>query len=129
MTDEKKKRILVVDDDSDVRVMLYDLLTSEGYDVLTFEKPLEALSRTAEYAPDIVLLDLRMPEISGLDLLPMLKQAAPDAGIIIVSAYANWDFYVQARERGAHEMVTKPFCSKVILDMIRKVEARRNAAA
>jgi DNA-binding NtrC family response regulator len=128
MTDEPKKRILVVDDDSDIRVMLYDLLTSEGYDVVTFEKPMEALARTAEYAPDIILLDLRMPEISGLDLLPMLKQAAPEAGVIIVSAYGNWDFYVQARELGAHEMVTKPFCSKVMLDMIRKVDAQRAAA-
>lgn len=129
MTDAKKKRILVVDDDSDIRVMLYDLLTSEGYDVRTFENPMEALTCTAEFAPDIVLLDLRMPEISGLDLLPMLKQAAPGAGIIIVSAYGNWDLYVQARERGAQEMVTKPFCSKVMLDMIRKVTARRGDAA
>lgn len=128
MTVGQPRKIMVIDDDSDIRVMLFDLLRSEGYEVATFEKPLEALAKTPDFGPDIILLDLRMPKMSGMEVLPLIRQAAPKAGIIIISAYGNWDFYVQAREKGANDLVTKPFCSKVILDKIRQVDAERPAA-
>jgi DNA-binding NtrC family response regulator len=115
------KTILVIDDESDTRVYLFDLLRSEGYRVVTFENPYDALTQVHRLRPDAVILDVKMPQVNGVDFLPTLRTAAPDTPVLILTAYANLELFMQAREKGASEMMCKPFSGSVLLKTLRRV--------
>jgi DNA-binding NtrC family response regulator len=115
------KTILVVDDESDTRVLLYDLLSSEGFKVVTFENPQEALHRVQDVKPDLVILDLRMPMMSGMKLLPMLQIAAPHARVMILSAYADPKTSQDALTQGVAAVLWKPFKTATLLRTIRRI--------
>lgn len=109
------KTIMLIDDESDTRVYLFDLLNTEGYRVQTFENPYEALTKVHGLNPDAILLDVRMPQVDGLDFLPMLRLTAPGVPIIILTAFANSEVCRKARELGAFDIVAKPFRVQTLL--------------
>jgi two-component system response regulator AtoC len=113
------KMVMVIDDESDTRVSLFDLLRSEGYLVTTFENPHEALTRVHEIHPDAVILDVRMPQVSGVDFLPDLRLAAPDAAILMLTAFATPELREEAMHRGAADVMSKPFRTRALLDALR----------
>ena len=100
--------ILVVDDEPIVLQSLAAWLRQEGYDVETARGAKEALEFSAERRYDIALVDIKMPDIDGLELQSQLAAADPDLTIIIMTAYASVDTAVEALKSGATDYLTKP---------------------
>jgi DNA-binding response OmpR family regulator len=102
-------RILVVDDDPGVGAVLSEFFTGKGFEVVTAQGGLEALSRLERDRPDAILLDVRMPDLDGIEVLRRVREANPWVGVLMMSAN---DDVVAARETlalGAFDYVLKPF--------------------
>ena len=95
------RRVLVVDDEENLRVVLRTLLRRHGYEVETAASGEEALGMVDSFGPDVVLTDVRMPKMGGLDLLSTLKAKGNDATVIVMSAYGNMDLALDAMKAGA----------------------------
>jgi DNA-binding response OmpR family regulator len=100
--------ILVVDDEEGIRYFLERFLTREGYQVVTAPSGEAALARLASTEFDVVLLDLKMKGIDGLDVLADLRQRWPATSVIILTAHASLESAVEALHRGAHDYLFKP---------------------
>jgi DNA-binding NtrC family response regulator len=103
-----KERIMIVDDEKIVRESLYHWFMDEGYDVDTSENAEVALKKFDKDKYDLILLDMKMPGMSGLDLLPKLKQIDDDCFVILITAYASVPSAIQALKEGAFDYITKP---------------------
>ena len=117
-------RILIIDDEEGLRTSLSLLLGDEGYRVPTAEGPSRALALVRANSFDVVLCDVRMPERSGLDLLPDLVREQPDATILMMSAYSDVDQALEAVRRGAYDYLAKPFQTEELLLTIHKAQER-----
>jgi len=113
-----REKILVVDDDPDIRKILYDRLDSLGYNVITAENGQEALDKVAQEEPDLMFLDLQLPQITGLQVLKRLKDY-PELAVIIITAFGTIEKAVEAMKEGAFDFITKPF-SPDHLDLVIK---------
>jgi two-component system response regulator AtoC len=102
-------RILVVDDEKLLRWSLEQNLSREGYDVLTARAGMEGLGMFREEAPDVTLLDIRLPDVSGITVLEGIKEADPDALVIMVTAFGDIQTAVRTIKLGAYDFVEKPF--------------------
>lgn len=102
-------RILVVDDDLGIRQTLEGVLTDEGHRVRTASTRAEALSSLRSHPADLVLLDLKMPDVTGFDLLCEIRSAAPETPIVMLTAYGTIKTAVDAIKLGASDFMTKPF--------------------
>ena len=103
------ERILVVDDDKDLRFNLSSILKDEGYNVLAVEDGREALKAVQRNCPNLVLLDIRLPGMDGMKILEKLKRIYKDLIIIMLTAYSDVKDAVKAMKLGAFDYVTKPF--------------------
>jgi len=101
--------VLVVDDEADLLEIVSDRLQAEGYRVLTARDGVEALERARAARPGCIILDLKMPRLSGLDALVELRRAAPDARVIVLTGSPNRPLAEACRARGADEFLLKPF--------------------
>jgi DNA-binding NtrC family response regulator len=105
----KKIRILVVDDEMSIRESLSGWLQQDGYQVETAPGGPEALAKTQENHYDIMLLDVKMPEMDGLTLLKRLKEVDPDTLIVMMTAHGDIHDAVEAMKLGAYDYLLKPF--------------------
>jgi len=121
--------VFVVDDDLSVRRGLERLLRSAGYRVETFASALEFLERDGLDDPGCLVLDIRMPGLSGFDLQQMLTARGHDVPIIFVTGHGDIPMAVRAIKAGAADFLTKPFDDKAILDAIRQALARPRRAS
>jgi two-component system response regulator PilR (NtrC family) len=101
--------IVVVDDEEDMRGFLEIMLTKQGYGVTAFASPLAALEHLKEGRFDLVITDLRMPEMDGLELLKAIRKFNADAPVIMITAYASVDTAIEAMKSGAYDYFNKPF--------------------
>ncbi len=101
--------ILIVDDDQSFREFLGLFLEKEGYRVLTAGDGFEALDLIEKETPDLILLDLRMPEMGGLEFLENVRQKGHETPVIVITAYASLDSAVKAKREGAYDYLPKPF--------------------
>ena len=101
--------VLVVDDDRGMRTTLVVNLEEMGYRMLGCASGLEAIRTIRETPPDLVLADLRLPDLDGLDILQALKEVSPGAAFILMTGYASVDTAVEALNAGAYAYITKPF--------------------
>jgi two-component system, NtrC family, response regulator AtoC len=120
------RRVLVVDDEENLRLVLRTLLRRNGYEVETAESGEEALPLVDAFGPDVVLTDVRMPKMGGLDLLSALRAKGNDATVIVMSAYGNMDLALDAMKAGAYDYVQKPFKPDEIVLALRKAEERES---
>jgi two-component system response regulator AtoC len=118
------RRILVVDDEENLRLVLRTLLRRNGYEVETASSGEEALGLVDSFGPDVILTDVRMPKMGGLDLLATLKAKGNDATVIVMSAYGNTDLAIDAIKSGAYDYVQKPFKPDEVVLALRKAEER-----
>jgi len=102
-------RVLIVDDDAEVRKMLDDLLTSMGYETRMAGDGAAAVRAVLARVPDVVLLDFRMAGLSGLGALPTILSLAPDTKVIMISGEGNLPVLQRTLAFGAHDYLTKPF--------------------
>ncbi len=105
----QKARILVVDDDKIVLRAAQQILQREGYEVVALDDAFEGLTIVKDPTFDVAVLDIKMPNLSGLDLLRAFKQARPDVEVIMMTAYATIETAVEAVKGGAYDFLTKPF--------------------
>lgn len=101
--------IIVVDDERSMRDFLKILLEKEGYDVRTTDNGNEVLPMLKEHPADVVISDIRMPEIGGIQLLEIIKSKYPELPVIIITAFASPDDAVQAMRNSAFDYISKPF--------------------
>ncbi len=117
--------ILVVDDELSMREFLRILLEKEGYQVTLAGEGKNALRLAEQHPFDLVISDIRMPGMSGLELLPQLKEVQPDIGVIMITAFASPDDAVTAMKSGAFDYITKPFNVDEIKKVVRAVLKKR----
>jgi two-component system response regulator AtoC len=120
------RRVLVVDDEENIRLVLRTLLKKHGYDVEVADSGEAALSSLDSFDPDVILTDVRMPRMGGLDLLSALKAKQHPATVIVMSAYGNVDLAIEAMKAGAYDYVGKPFKPDEIVLTLRKAEERES---
>jgi two-component system response regulator AtoC len=118
------RRVLVVDDEENIRLVLRTFLRKHGYDVEVAASGEDALASLETFDPDVILTDVRMPRMGGLDLLAALKQRQHPATVIVMSAYGNVDLAIEAMKAGAYDYVSKPFKPDEIVLALRKAEER-----
>ena len=119
--------LLIVEDDTQMRKFLRASLSSHGYRLVEATDGTEGLSQAASYNPDLILLDLGLPDIDGLEVTKRLRQWA-SAPIIVISARGQEDDKIKALDSGADDYLTKPFGTGDLLARIR-VALRHSARA
>lgn len=100
---------MVVDDEEGIRDVLKEFLEKKGYYVETIGDSRQVIDRVKSKQFDIILVDLKMPDISGLDLLKAIRQFDADIAVIIMTGYASLETAIQAIREGAYDYITKPF--------------------
>src|SRR5688572_13625208 len=100
-------RVLVVDDEANVRTLVRRVLTTFGYEVIEAENGQTALAHVHENQPDLIFIDLAMPEMNGFQLIEHLENEFPHVPVIVMSAYP--DQVRKARQKGTHHTLPKPF--------------------
>jgi DNA-binding response OmpR family regulator len=119
-------KILVVDDEPGIRFFLEEMLERQGYQVATADGGHAALERIAAEEFDVVLLDLMMPEVDGLEVLATLHRDSPDTVVIVLTAHASLETAVQALRQGAHDYLFKPCKTVELRESIRRGLAARH---
>ena len=109
-------RILLVEDDERVRLMLKDLLESEGYEIEEASNGREALQSFASSPPDLVLTDLVMPDTEGIEMIIKMRKSNPNVKIVAMSG--GVDYLNLAKQLGAVRTLTKPFSNQAVLDVV-----------
>ena len=115
-----KEKILVVDDQFGIRILLNEVLQKEGYDTYQAANGLQALEVLNDHVPDLVLLDMKIPGMDGIEILKRMKVLQPDIKVIIMTAYGEVDMIQEAMDLGAITHFAKPFD----IDDIRKAVAK-----
>lgn len=113
-------RILVVDDEEDVRETLSEMIKELGYQVVVAENGKEALERTKTEKVDLIITDLSMPKMNGLELIVTSKRINPNIPIGVISAFGNVENTTYALTRGAFSFIAKPFKMPQVKELIRK---------
>ena len=111
--------ILVIDDENGIREVLKDILEDEGYAVLTAEDGLEGLALLKQNLVDLVILDVWLPKMGGIEVLQSIKADFRDTQVIIISGHANIDMAVKAIKIGAFDMMEKPLSMDKVLTQVR----------
>lgn len=112
--------ILVVDDDKDLRESMVEILLGNGFAVAEAGRGEEALELIGQRPFDLILLDLVMPGLSGMEVLGRIRQKLPRLPVIIITAFASVENAVEAMRRGATDYVTKPFRVDALLAAVRR---------
>jgi DNA-binding NtrC family response regulator len=119
--------VLVVDDEEAVRTYLADLLSAEGYQVRTASSGVQALEMLSSNAFDVALLDVMMPDMSGLDVIRRYRAANGTTPVVVLSALSGADDAVRALRMGATDYLTKPFDVDALRDVLARAMGRRPA--
>ncbi|MFT3769024.1 MAG: sigma-54 dependent transcriptional regulator [Minicystis sp.] len=118
------RRVLVADDEENLRLVVRTFLKREGYEVEVAATGEEALALVETFGPDVILTDVRMPKMGGLDLLATLKAKGIDCTVIVMSAYGNVNLALEAIKAGAYDYIQKPFKAEEVVLTLRKAEER-----
>jgi DNA-binding NtrC family response regulator len=121
-------RILIVDDEASIRGGLVDVLTEEGYDVTGAGNGADAIAAIAQGNYDVVVTDLRMPGIDGLEVLRRVRELSPQTLVLLITAYASVETAVEALRNGAHDYILKPLIVEDVLSKIHRLFEYRRLA-
>jgi two-component system response regulator PilR (NtrC family) len=102
-------KILVVDDDKGIRDILEIILSQEGYDVTCMEDGVKALAKCRRQKYDLIITDLKMPKMDGIEFLKAVKEVSPESLVILITAYASGESAVKAMQEGAYDYLEKDF--------------------
>jgi FixJ family two-component response regulator len=116
--------VFVVDDDASVRKSLSRLIAEAGYHVQAYASAGEFLAREPVAGPSCLVLDVRMPDVTGLELQQTLARAAHEIPIIFITGHGDISMSVKAMKAGAVDFLTKPFSARDLLDAIRRAVAK-----
>lgn len=122
----EKNRILIIDDDEIVRKSCERILSPEGYIIVSAENGREGLRLFSKRPFDLVLTDLRMPDMDGIEVLKKIKEAGPDIEVIVITGYGTVKSAIEAIRYGAYDYIEKPFSPEELLNVVRRSLERRN---
>lgn len=125
----KTRRILIVDDDPSMRLALSETLESCGYDVESADNGSEALQKFQTQSFEIVITDMRMPHLGGMDVLKGVKKISPQTPVILITAYGTVSTAVEAMKEGASEFIMKPFSLDDLQGVVKNVLANTVSVA
>ncbi len=114
-------KILIVDDAEFLRVRISKMLTGDGYDVIQAENGARAVEMYKENKPDLVLMDITMPEMDGLTALKTIRGFDPSAKVIMLTALGQESVVLEAIKTGARDFIVKPFEHDRVINAIRKL--------
>lgn len=120
-----KGKILVIDDEDIVLISCKRALMPEGYEVYVVKRGADGLKMLEDEAFDIVLTDLKMPDIDGIEILRLIKRKWTDVEVIIITGYQTLETGVKAIKLGAYDYIEKPFTPEQIISAIQKAIAHR----
>ncbi|MBK7227651.1 MAG: response regulator [Ignavibacteriales bacterium] len=120
-----KPKVLIVDDEKGLRVGAQRLLTGEGYEVTTAENGTDAVRLGTEAEFDLAVIDLKMPDLDGLEVLQQIKEKFPNTVCFIATAFASYETAVEATRLGAHSYIPKPFSPEELLSNLKDGYQRR----
>jgi DNA-binding NtrC family response regulator len=115
-----KANILVVDDDAEIRELVVQILQRANYQVSQAKDGASLKELLPRLQPEVVLVDYKLPDASGLDLLPLIKKEWPEAEVIMMTGHATYDVAVEAIKRGAFHFQEKPFDPESLLNLIKR---------
>ncbi|MBU4258061.1 MAG: response regulator [Proteobacteria bacterium] len=122
------KTILIVDDNSDLRKSLSNIFEAKGYRTIDAATGKAAIDKAREEMPDVALIDLRLKDMFGLDVMRELKECSPSIECVLLTAYASQASAIDAVNLGAYSYVRKPFDTEILLETIRRAIEKREAA-
>jgi two-component system chemotaxis response regulator CheY len=114
------RTILVVDDAAFMRMMIRDILTKEGYTIHEAVNGRDAVEKYGAIKPDLITMDITMPELDGISALRAIRASDPDARVLMVSAMGQQKMIVEALEAGALDFLVKPFQPTKVLETVKK---------
>jgi two-component system, NtrC family, response regulator AtoC len=117
-------KILIIDDDAGLRKSLSLILTDAGYDLVQAEDGESGLAAAKEERPDLILCDVRMPKLGGIEFLDAYREAGGDALVLVMTAYGSLDLALEAMKKGAYDYIAKPFGADDVLLVVQKAEER-----
>lgn len=120
-------KILIVDDEQHVRQLLSKVLRKEGYEIYTAADGREGLQIFQDNNIDVIISDIKMPVMDGIEFLHEVKAQQPDVGFILITAFATTETAIDAIKSGAQDYVTKPFDINEIINAVRKIVASSEA--
>jgi two-component system, response regulator, stage 0 sporulation protein F len=115
-----KDKILIVDDQFGIRILLNEVFQKEGYQTFQAANGVQALEIVTKHDPDLVLLDMKIPGMDGIEILKRMKVIDPDIRVIIMTAYGELDMIQEAKDLGAITHFAKPFDIDDIRAAVRK---------
>lgn len=119
-----EKSILICDDAAFMRMMIKDILSKNGYNIAgEAENGLIAVEKYAEISPDLVLMDITMPEMDGIQALKKIKEMDPNASVVMCSAMGQQAMVIESIQSGARDFIVKPFQPNRVLEAVSKVFA------
>lgn len=115
------KSVLICDDAAFMRVMIKDILTKNGYDVAgEAENGVKAVEKYNETKPDLVMMDITMPEMDGIQALKKIRETDPNATVIMCSAMGQQAMVIESIQSGARDFIVKPFQADRVLEAVKK---------
>ena len=121
-----KTKILVIDDEKDLCFLFKKILTPEGYTVLTALNGYDGIKINQKSKPDIILLDLKMPGINGIETLRRIRKKDPDVIVIIITGYGDAETIRDAAELNVYEYMAKPFNNETVMKILKEAVASKD---
>lgn len=115
-----KGKLLIVDDQFGIRILLNEIFQKEGYKTFQAANGQQALEIVRKHSPDLVLLDMKIPGMDGIEILKRMKEIEPEIRVIIMTAYGELDMIQEAKDLGALTHFAKPFDIDDIREAVRK---------
>ena len=122
-----KKKILIVDDEKDSCEILAEILSDEGYETFSARSGRSALVKVEKEKPDLVLLDIKMPQMDGIEGLERIKKIDKGIAVIMITAYGALNTARGAMRLGAYDYITKPFDVNLIKGIVKEALSGREA--
>lgn len=116
-------KILIVDDQKGVRRLLEELFKKEGWQIAMASDGKEAITKVEEFLPDIILMDVKMPNMNGLEASQVILEKYGDIPIIMMTAYGEIEVVKKALDAGVKKCITKPFDIIILRDMVNELKA------
>jgi DNA-binding NtrC family response regulator len=117
---DETTRILIVDDDENIRKVLTTILEEEGYQIDSAETAKKAIEKTKKNFYNLALIDIRLPDMEGIELLTKMKETTPKMRKVIITGYPTLQNAIEAVNRGADAYIVKPFDMDKVLATIRE---------
>jgi DNA-binding NtrC family response regulator len=120
----EKIQVLIIDDDRSIAAALKIILEDNGYEAVVAMNAHQGIEQASLRQFDLIITDVQLPDLSGLDVLKILRKKTPDMPVIIITAQSTPEVVTQAMARGAFQLLPKPFLPSEILDLARMAVAK-----